>query len=102
MNNLCYPASSGPSGVSPAYYGTPVDAIIKYTKSLATGAGGDPDKAAHAILDVVAGTGLARGKERYLRLPLGSECKKALEEKIQVLRDTLKNQEEIICSTDIA
>jgi NAD(P)-dependent dehydrogenase (short-subunit alcohol dehydrogenase family) len=101
VSNIRFPAASGPSGVSAAYRDTPVDAIISYTKSLVSGAGGDPDKAAKTILDVISDTGLARGKDRYLRLPLGSDCKQALEQKFRVLEDTLANQDELIRSTDI-
>jgi NAD(P)-dependent dehydrogenase (short-subunit alcohol dehydrogenase family) len=100
VSNILFPAASGASGVSEAYHGTPVDTIINFTKSLATGAGGDPDKAAQTIIDVVSGTGLAQGKERYLRLPLGSDCKRVLEHKFQVLQDTLKDQDKLILSTD--
>jgi NAD(P)-dependent dehydrogenase (short-subunit alcohol dehydrogenase family) len=101
VSNIHFPVASGPSGVSPAYRDTPVYTIITFTKSLVSAAGGDPDKAAQTILDVVGGTGLAQGKDRYLRLPLGSDCKQALEQKFQILMDTLKGQGELIRSTDI-
>lgn len=100
VSNLKFPAASGPSGVSPAYLNTKIDDVVKYTTSLVSKAGGDPEKAAKTIVDVIRGTGLAQGKERYLRLPLGSDCKQFLEQKFQVLTDTLKYQEELIRSTD--
>jgi hypothetical protein len=50
---------------------------------------------------MLSAMGLARGKDRYLRLPLGSDCKQALEQKFRVLEDTLANQDELIRSTDI-
>lgn len=100
VSNIRFPAAAGPTGISPEYINTPVDAIISYTKSLVSSAGGDPNKAAQVILDVVGGTGAAQDKGRYLRLPLGSDCKQVLEQKFQVLTDTLKNQDKLICSTD--
>lgn len=100
VSNILFPAASGDSRVSAVYRDTPVDTIINFTNSLATGAGGDPEKAAQTILDVVNGTGLAQGKERYLRLPLGSDCKQVLEHKLQVLKDTLTDQDNLVLSTD--
>lgn len=100
MSNVRFPDASGPSHVSAVYRNTPVDTIINYTKGLGAQSPGDPDKAAQAIVDVVNGTGAARGKDRYLRLPLGRDTKKVLEQKVQVLADTLKDQDQIMCSTD--
>lgn len=98
--NIQFPVASGPSGVSRAYRNTKVDDIVNYTRSLASKAVGDPKKAAKTILDVVNGTGLAQGKQRYLRLPLGSDCKEFLDQKFQVLTDTLRYQDDLIRSTD--
>lgn len=60
---------------------------------------GDPEKAAARILDVVAGTGLGKNLGHVLRLPLGDDCVKRFEAKIEALRADLERTREIAATT---
>lgn len=54
---------------------------------------GDPNKAARAIL------GVFQGRHSFRRLPLGTDCVRALEDKIGQLQRDLEAAKEISAST---
>ena len=60
---------------------------------------GDPLKAAQRILEIVSGTGMAAGKESVLRFPLGPDCYKRFQAKIESMRNDLEQTESIAHST---
>lgn len=65
-----------PATVSDAYRGTPADEMTKKLTAMHGVQPGDPDLAAAAIVEVVAGTGRGASEEvrRCLRLPLGKDA----------------------------
>ncbi len=62
---------------------------------------GDPDKGAERIFEVVTGAGMAKGKKEYLRLPLGTDCLQSARAKIDQLKETFDEFEEIASSTNV-
>ncbi|KAL3474523.1 NAD(P)-binding protein [Aspergillus californicus] len=85
-------------GFSEGYRGTPVEQMVTASRQL-TGIPdffrGDPDKAGRAIVEVTK-TGY-----EFLRMPLGSDCVAALEDKIGQLRGDLEGSRDIALSTDV-
>lgn len=85
-------------GFSEAYKGTPVEQMIDATRNMGNipeFVRGDPKKAAKAIIDAIE-----RG-HGYLRLPLGTDCVKALEKKIEELKNDLDTTRSVALSTDV-
>lgn len=82
------------------YKGTAVDQTLT---AFADGHGkqaGDPVKAAHRIFDFVTGTGLGEGKTGLLRLPLGPDCWRRANNKVESLRENLDQTREAAFGTD--
>ncbi|GLA34155.1 hypothetical protein AnigIFM63309_005575 [Aspergillus niger] len=88
-------------GYSDVYKGTPVEKMIELSQDMDTATEwikGDPEKAARAV--VVAVDNGYDGYE-FLRMPLGKDCVRVLEEKITALRSDLKATREVAMGTDV-
>jgi hypothetical protein len=83
------------------YEGTIVENILKLFSQLHGKQGGDVEKGCQAIFDVVTGTGSAAGKERMLRLPLGTDAAGLIRQKAESLIETLDKQKDIWSKTDV-
>ncbi|PYI24884.1 putative short chain oxidoreductase/dehydrogenase [Aspergillus indologenus CBS 114.80] len=86
------------AGLNPEYAGTPVEAVLTRFRGNRTGeatGGSDPGKAAQRIVEVVDGTGLGRGKDGLLRVPLGEDCYRRLQAKVEALQQNLEQMREI-------
>ncbi|RAK73585.1 SDR family oxidoreductase [Aspergillus fijiensis CBS 313.89] len=86
------------AGLDPGYAGTPVEAVLtkfRGNKTAQTAAGSDPVKAAQRIVEVVDGTGLGAGKDGLLRVPLGEDCYRRFQAKIEGLQQNLEQMREI-------
>ncbi|TVY62823.1 17-beta-hydroxysteroid dehydrogenase type, partial [Lachnellula suecica] len=85
------------NGFSDAYKGTVVEQMVSGSRNITSipdFVKGDPDKAAHVIVNAVVG-----GHE-YLRMPLGSDCVQALETKIGELQSDLEATRAIATAMD--
>ncbi|CAK45431.1 uncharacterized protein An08g04580 [Aspergillus niger] len=88
-------------GYSDVYKGTPVEKMIELSQDMGSTTEwikGDPEKAAKAV--VVAVDNGYDGYE-FLRMPLGRDCVRVLEEKIAALRSDLEATREIAMGTDV-
>ncbi|PYH76236.1 short chain oxidoreductase/dehydrogenase [Aspergillus uvarum CBS 121591] len=86
------------AGLNPEYAGTPVETILTKFRGNRTGeatGGSDPGKAAQRIVEVVDGTGLGRGKDGLLRVPLGEDCYRRFQAKVETLQQNLEQMREI-------
>ncbi|CZR61745.1 related to short chain oxidoreductase/dehydrogenase [Phialocephala subalpina] len=83
------------------YEGTIVENVLKLFSQLHGKQGGDVEKGCQAIFDVVTGTGSAAGKERMLRLPLGTDAAGLIRQKAESLIDMLDKQEDIWSKTNV-
>ncbi|PYI13835.1 putative short chain oxidoreductase/dehydrogenase [Aspergillus japonicus CBS 114.51] len=86
------------AGLNPEYQGTPVEAVLTRFRGNRTGeatGGSDPGKAAQRIVEVVDGTGLGRGKDGLLRVPLGEDCYRRFQAKVEALQQNLEQMREI-------
>ncbi|KAF8878012.1 short-chain oxidoreductase [Gymnopilus junonius] len=63
---------------------------------------GDPIKGVQAIIDVVRGEGVAKGKAFPSDLLLGSDCYKAVEESTKYNSKLLEEWKEVACGADFA
>ena len=85
------------SELGEAYQGGAVGQTMEYLKKIEDGdadvPGGDPEKAAKAIFDVVMGTGSAKGNKKVLRLLLGKDA-------VDGIRGWLKKTEEEIAAVE--
>jgi len=61
---------------------------------------GDPKKGVERMFEIVMGTGLAKGKEWDVRVPLGSDAFWMLEQKVNSLVETKEKMKNIAVSTD--
>lgn len=61
---------------------------------------GDPAIAAERIFEIATCQGMAEGREPKLRLPLGSDCVKAVRTKLKQVSDNIERFEDISVSTD--
>ena len=61
---------------------------------------GDTEKGVARIYDVVTGEGMGKGQEKWLRLPIGSDCFERGTKALQTKLDNLKALEEVARSTD--
>ena len=87
------------AGMNEAYAGTPLENVLQAFKSNTGNHPGDAIKCAQRILEVVDGTGMGAGKESLLRLPLGPDCFKRFQTKVDTLQETLLQTKEIAYST---
>ncbi|KAI2928156.1 hypothetical protein CBS147320_4688 [Aspergillus niger] len=88
-------------GYSDVYKGTPVEKMTELSQDMGSTTEwikGDPEKAAKAV--VVAVDNGYDGYE-FLRMPLGRDCVRVLEEKIAALRSDLEATREIAMGTDV-
>ncbi|EHA18065.1 hypothetical protein ASPNIDRAFT_136246 [Aspergillus niger ATCC 1015] len=88
-------------GYSDVYKGTPVEKMIELSQDMGSTTEwikGDPEKAAKAV--VVAVDNGYDGYE-FLRMPLGRDCVRVLEEKIAALRSDLEATREVAMGTDV-
>jgi hypothetical protein len=83
-----------------AYAGTPLEATLQAFKSNDGKQLGDPAKAAQRILEVVTNTGMAAGKESFLRVPLGEDCYERFRVKCESMRENLLQMKDIAHSTN--
>ncbi|KAH8807147.1 putative short chain oxidoreductase/dehydrogenase [Xylogone sp. PMI_703] len=82
------------------YKGTVLDHTLSAFTNMHGKQAGDPAKAAARIFDFVTGTGLGEGKTGLLRLPLGPDCWKRANDKVESLRENLDMAKEAAFSTD--
>ncbi|KAH8703441.1 short-chain dehydrogenase/reductase SDR [Talaromyces proteolyticus] len=87
------------AGMNKDYAGTPLEQVLQLFKSNTGAQPGDAVKCAQRILEVVEGTGMGVGKENLLRLPLGPDCYKRFQTKIDTLQENLLQAKEIAHST---
>lgn len=87
------------AGMNRDYLGTPLEDVMNMFKDYNGIQQGDPLKAAQRILEIVSGTGMAAGKESVLRFPLGPDCYKRFQAKIESMRNDLEQTESIAHST---
>ncbi|KAJ5081207.1 short-chain dehydrogenase/reductase SDR [Penicillium angulare] len=87
------------AGMNKDYAGTPLEDVLKRFGSQESNQPGDPFKTAQRIVEVVTGTGMGVGKESLFRLPLGSDCYRRFQTKIDGMQQNLKDAEEISHST---
>ncbi|KAL9645762.1 hypothetical protein ABK040_003494 [Willaertia magna] len=62
---------------------------------------GDPKKLAKIVIDVVTGTGVAKGREMPFRLPLGADAYPYILDKLNKVKEEMEPWEEVIKSTDL-
>ncbi|KAL9645692.1 hypothetical protein ABK040_003425 [Willaertia magna] len=62
---------------------------------------GDPKKLANIIVDVITGTGVAKGREMPFRLPLGADAYPYILNKLNKVKEEMEPWKEIITSTDL-
>ena len=62
---------------------------------------GDAHKAVERMIELVKGTGLAAGRERPLRVPLGSDGWARVKEKCEAMLKVCHEWEDVAKSTDI-
>jgi hypothetical protein len=87
------------AGMNKDYAGTPLEHVLQAFKSNNRNQAGDAVKCAQRILEVVDSTGMGVGKENLLRLPLGPDCYKRFQTKIDTLQENLLQTREIAHST---
>lgn len=87
------------AGMNKDYAGTPLEQIMQAFKSNKGAQPGDAVKCAQRILEAVEGTGMGAGKENLLRLPLGPDCYKRFQTKIDTLQENLLQTKDIAHST---
>jgi NAD(P)-dependent dehydrogenase (short-subunit alcohol dehydrogenase family) len=88
-------------GVGEAYKDTVVGEQMKTFKEWSGKQPGDVEKGVQRIFEVVTGTGLGKGKEGYLRCPLGRDWAETVQRKIVDLEKTKTVFEDIWNSTDV-
>ena len=62
---------------------------------------GDPKKAVERMIDVVKGEGLAKGRDLPVRMPLGSDGLKFVEDQCMATLKICEKWRDLITSTDI-
>ncbi|GKZ38933.1 hypothetical protein AbraIFM66950_011507 [Aspergillus brasiliensis] len=99
--NFLAAAVKNETGLSEAYRGTPVDAVLGKFDGMQGTQLGDPAKGVARVFEVVTGQGQAGAlKGKILRLPLGSDCVARIEAKLQSLSHDLDAAREAALSTD--
>ena len=92
--------SMQPHPASEPYKGTIVDKVNQAFKTMEGKQKGDTEKGVARIYDVVVGEGMGKGQEKWLRLPIGSDCFERGTKALQAKLDNLKALEEVARSTD--
>lgn len=83
------------------YEGTPLGAAMNFFDTFAGKQPGDPKKAVERVMDVIQLQGMGQGKERLLRLPLGTDCFPRMMGKIDTMKADLEEMREIALSTAV-
>lgn len=83
------------------YEGTPLGAAMNFFDTFAGKQPGDPKKAVQRVMDVIQLQGMGQGKERLLRLPLGTDCFPRMMGKIDTMKADLEEMREIALSTAV-
>lgn len=73
------------------YKGTVTESVLKMVADADGVQPGDPVKAAHRMVDYALDDGLAKGKAKYLRLPLGNNSINAALGKADALKENFEN-----------
>ncbi|KAJ5354241.1 hypothetical protein N7541_006805 [Penicillium brevicompactum] len=89
------------AGMTSDYEGTPLGAAMKFFDTFAGKQPGDPTKAVQRVMDVIQLQGMGQGKERLLRLPLGTDCFPRMMGKIDTMKADLEEMREIALSTAV-
>ncbi|KAH7342887.1 putative short chain oxidoreductase/dehydrogenase [Rhexocercosporidium sp. MPI-PUGE-AT-0058] len=85
-----------------AYAGTPVDITLKKFDDMDGKQRGDAKKAVSVIFDVVTKSGVAEGlDQKWLRLPLASDCVMRYETKLEGMRGNLEAVREFVGDLDL-
>lgn len=87
------------AGMNKDYSGTSLEHVLQAFKSNKGTQPGDVVKCAQRVLEVVEGTGMGAGKGGLFRLPLGPDCYKRFQAKIDNLQENLLKTKEIAHST---
>ncbi|KAJ5491866.1 Short-chain dehydrogenase/reductase SDR [Penicillium expansum] len=87
------------AGMNQDYTGTPLEHVLQAFKSNTGAQPGDAVKCAQRVLEVVDNTGMGAGKGDLFRLPLGSDCYKRFQTKIENLQGNLLQAKDIAHST---
>lgn len=87
------------AGMNKDYAGTPLEQVLQAFKSNKGAQPGDAVKCALRILEVVEGTGMGAGKAHLFRLPLGPDCHKRFQTKVDTLQENLLQTKDIAHST---
>ncbi|XRM41256.1 hypothetical protein ABZX51_004535 [Aspergillus tubingensis] len=97
-----FPSEPGlEKGYSDVYKGTPVEEMVTLSKDMNSSTKwikGDPEKAARALVVAVDNGYAGYG---FLRMPLGKDCVRVLEEKIAALQADLEATREVAMGTDV-
>lgn len=93
------------AGMAEAYTGGAVDSTVSFLAGLAGKQPGDPAQAAKRIVEIVDGTGMAKGLAgmgygKCLRVPLGSDSFNAFTAKIDSLTEVRSSLQKFAGSTD--
>lgn len=89
-----------PHPASEPYKGTIVEKVNEIFKAMEGKQKGDTEKGVARIYDVVMGEGVGKGYEKWLRLPIGSDCFERGTKALQAKLDNIKALEEVARSTD--
>ncbi|KAJ6008845.1 short chain oxidoreductase/dehydrogenase [Penicillium canescens] len=89
------------AGMTKDYEGTPLGAAMGFFDGFAGKQPGDPTKAVQRVLDVIQLQGMGQGKEKLLRLPLGTDCFPRMLDKIDNMKGELEQMREIALSTAV-
>jgi hypothetical protein len=85
--------------LSEGYKGSVVEKVLSGFSDADGKQPGDVEKGCARIYEVVMGEGMAKGKKEFLRLPLGADCLRRARGKIESLRETMEEMEEIALAT---
>ena len=93
---------SVPGGMSKAYEGTAVEKTLGVFDEMNGKQRGDVEKGVERIFEVVMRSGKAEGLRDMLRLPLGEDCVKRYEAKVDYMRDNLDEYRSVVLGLDHA
>lgn len=98
--NFLSATSTQPHPTSEPYKGTVVEKVNQAFKDMEGKQIGDTEKGVARIYDVVMGEGMGKGYEKYLRLPIGSDCFTRATKALQAKLENIKALEQVAKSTD--